>query len=267
MWRAHRLVFELLSPLHVGWRKLGNLQATRRYVPARAVWGALTARIVRDAGGCNYDAVGTAVNSELAFTYLYPSARPDGVETWPWQIDEFDWRFLGSYAGTALTDGRKAEEGMLHETEYIASRTRDGGPVFLIGYIFVHENSTLRWCEALRRLQFGGERSYGWGRVRTIAVEHEEVLTAYPELVWQLEGRRPTATVAQNGRLLAHARGKGIACQGMVEPLLGRVTSTSSGAFGEYPSEAVVCWEPGSTLESTCTFEIGPFGIWEAISP
>ncbi len=46
---------------------------------------------------------------------------------WPWtdRWDKFAWTFLGSYASTALENGRSAEAGSLHETEYIAPYTRN----------------------------------------------------------------------------------------------------------------------------------------------
>ncbi|MGB9873322.1 MAG: hypothetical protein ACPLYD_16895, partial [Anaerolineae bacterium] len=128
---VYKIVFRLLSPLHCGWFKQGNVQRTRPYVTGKILWGALTARLTRDVPdlGGDYVMVGQRVNAELAFTYLYPATGQD-VDLWPWgDPDEFAWRYLNSYAGTALDyDRNAAEEGSLHETEFIAPVTRDGQP-------------------------------------------------------------------------------------------------------------------------------------------
>jgi hypothetical protein len=47
-WIGYRVVFRLRSPLHIGWRKAGNVQVTRPYLTGRSFWGALTERLVRD---------------------------------------------------------------------------------------------------------------------------------------------------------------------------------------------------------------------------
>jgi len=173
-WTAYQVSFRLLTPLHIGWRKLGNLQQTRPYVTGRSLWGALTARLTRELGRRDYPDIGKGVNQQLAFTYFYPSIQLDGSLLWPWpdQWDEFAWTFLGSYASTALENAHNVEAGSLHETEFIAPYTREGEPTYLVGYIFENDNLKLdrqsplvNWQSVLEKLQFGGERSYGWGRV------------------------------------------------------------------------------------------------------
>ena len=49
-WTHYRLKFRLISPLFVGFRRSGNLWETRRYVPGKVLWAALTARLTRDRG-------------------------------------------------------------------------------------------------------------------------------------------------------------------------------------------------------------------------
>ena len=34
-WHCFRLTYELRSPLHIGYHKVGNVQRTRYYIPAR----------------------------------------------------------------------------------------------------------------------------------------------------------------------------------------------------------------------------------------
>jgi len=164
-WSLYQVSLRILSPIHIGWRKTGNLQQTRPYVTGKTLWGALTARLVRDDGGTNYPEIGKSVDDTLRFTYFYPTTNPDTVEIWPWgNPSEFSWLYLGSYPSTALS-GKTAEEGSLHETECIPPKTRSGEQVYLIGYIIEKEGCNLHWQDALQRIQLGGERDMvggGW---------------------------------------------------------------------------------------------------------
>ncbi len=267
MWTAHQVVFELLSPLHIGYHKIGNLAATRRYVPGRAIWGALTSRITRDTGGRDYAEVGQSVYEQLAWTYFFVSTSPGQVSLWPWNGKEyeFEWLYLNSLASTALEDGHSAEEGALHEVEYIAPRTRTGERVFLNGYLFERDGSTLDWRDALNRFQIGGERSYGWGRVSpfTITPVDGACFGIYPA---QKDTERPVIEVPGGCSLVAHTLASGSDdYEGAVEPLVGRETDTAKAAFGVLPSSAVVCWTPGTRTLGTHKFQIGLHGIWELV--
>ena len=264
MWKAHQIVLELLSPLHVGHRRIGNLASTRRYVPGRAIWGALTARITRDAGGQDYAEVGRRVHEELAWTYFFVSATPGKVPLWPWGGNghEFEWLYLSSFASTALEDGHSAEEGALHEVEHIAPRTRFGDQVYLTGYLFEREGSTLNWRGALNRLQIGGERSYGWGRVRPFAVTPLEgpCFGIYPA---HTNSDRPVIEAPGGLALAAHTLAfDSDNYEGAIEPLVGRETDTANSAFGVLPSSAVVCWTPGTRTLETRKYQVAGHGIW-----
>ena len=154
-WRAYRLTFRLLSPLHVGYYKLGNLQRTRHYVPGRNFWAAATARLTRLLSGHDYEAVGGFVRRHMAFGYffpavtedapLYPSYDAGGVSYGPPETtlpaEHFEHLLLSSYAATALDDDRRAAtEGSLHEVECLLSLATSGAPVFLIGHVFARED-------------------------------------------------------------------------------------------------------------------------------
>src|SRR5574341_188682 len=135
-WTPYLVIFKLLSPIHVGWRKIGNMQQTRPYVTGRALWGSLTACLVREGGGNDYKTMGEEVDKQLAYSYFYPSADKKECDFYWDDWEEFSWKYLGSYVGTALQKGRGAENGSLHEIEFIAPVTRDNKPVHLVGYIF-----------------------------------------------------------------------------------------------------------------------------------
>ena len=264
-WTAYQVTFRLLSPLHIGWRKLGNLQQTRPYVTGRSLWGAFTARLTREFGSNDYEGVGKQVDQQLAFTYFYPSTQPDNVLLWPWpdQWDEFAWTFLGSYASTALENVRNAEAGSLHETEHIAPYTRTGQQVYLIGYIFEKDNCHLKWQSVLNRLQLGGERGYGWGRVSSKGkprqVSNNECF-AYKLIP---NSARPLLSAQKATRLLAHMIVKDDKeVRGVnVEPLVGRETRNSA-AFGKEHSSAEICWLPGGNVNKAETFQIQQKGLW-----
>lgn len=267
-WIAYKVTFRLLSPLHIGWRKLGNLQQTRPYVTGRNMWGAFTARLTREQGNSGYKAVSKQVDEELAFTYFYPSTDPGKVLLWPWKSDEFSWTFLGSYTSTALESSRTAEVGSLHETECIApyarnSRVHPGPvPVYLIGYIFVRDGCSLAWQQALSKLQMGGERSYGWGRVRLEGKLTKE--TRCFDYDFDGTGDHPQITVPSGKELLAHTCAESVASNGSIEPLVGRETETNNSvSFGKTFTYANICWAPGSTVIEEKTFQIMARGIWK----
>ncbi|MDI7275812.1 MAG: CRISPR-associated protein [Anaerolineae bacterium] len=283
-WTAFAVALRLLSPLHVGAGGEGNLQRTRPYVTGKALWGALTARLARDWPDLqgDYARAGRQVSEELAFSYFYP-ARGDRVDPWPWgqTADEFRWCYIDSYASTALDHGSGgADEGSLHEVEYIAPVSRDGRPVNLLGYVFQAEGARLPWQDVLPRLQLGGERGYGWGRVEVEGIEGippDRVLfqmyDADPE-TWP-----PVLTAGDHGEggtfLLAHAlaidcadagavRRAVAGLSGQVEPLVGRETESASG-FGARLSAARIAWVPGTRVTAGIHFRIGRYGLWEGV--
>ncbi len=60
--------------------------------------------------------------------------------------DIFAWLFLGSYASTALENERvQRREAYTRNKVRIAPYTRDGQPVYLVGYIFEHEDCQFDW--------------------------------------------------------------------------------------------------------------------------
>jgi len=295
-WTTYRVAFRLLSPMHIGWRKLGNMQQTRPYVTGRVLWGAYTARLTRELRSRDYEGVGEEVDRQLAFTYFYPAISsdpdkppdPDKVDLWPWGNsrekdgpEKFSWLFLGSYASTALSDGHSSEEGSLHETEFIAPfvRTRtpneEPQPIYLIGYIFERQKpaSNSKYVVNVRQdmlddLQIGGERSYGWGRVKVHSAKplnEDDSKTCFGYKL-DCKGNLPEITVPKDGALLAHTEAESLEVKkvenGTLEPLVGRET-TSPTTFGKVVSKADICWVPGTTITEEKTFQIQPRGIWK----
>ncbi|NJR61014.1 MAG: hypothetical protein HC769_20600 [Cyanobacteria bacterium CRU_2_1] len=279
-WKAYRVVFKLKAPMHVGCGKVGNVQRTRPYVTGRVFWGALTMRLTRDAtsgsatNSNQYKTFGDQVNSHLAFTYFYPTIaklkenHSEGYEiAFPWDNEsQFRRRFLSSYASTALVYPQQAaDEGLLHEVEFLSPRTLDEGKqVYLIGYVFEKEGSTLQWQDACQRLQMGGERGYGWGDVKCVEIKSLENHDLFEEQVTFNGGG--DSPIIQAERLLAHASSTGITATGEIEPLVGREWR-SHNTTNRYAGQHVekfgdICWIPGSVVERSLDFVIRDFGIW-----
>jgi hypothetical protein len=268
-WKGYQISLRLLSPLHIGWRKSGNLQQTRPYITGRALWGALTSRLTRDQQHNDYVGVGKQVDQQLAFTYFYPSDIEDRVRLWPWdeEWDEFAWMYLSSYVSTSLKDGHAAEEGSLHETELISPRTRDGKQVYLTGYIFAREDCQLHWRDALQRLQIGGERGYGWGRLSLLADCDKKPVGkdahCFEDFKFVDGTDKPILeATSHEAKLLAHAIADIHEAPGEIEPLIGRETD-SIGRFGHLHSKPKVCWKPGKSVSEGDKFSIGCKGIWK----
>ncbi|RJQ30101.1 MAG: CRISPR-associated protein [Peptococcaceae bacterium] len=291
-WSAYLVLFRLLSPLHAGWRKVGNLQQTRTYLPGRNLRGALAARLTRDFGEKrDYQETEEKIDELLRFTYFYPVAPTDiqnlyseftaGTNLkntellWPWEDPEkFAWLFLDSYAGTAISDQRTAEEGTLHETEFISHCTKEGKQVGLIGYIFARNDCALPWKEVLSRLQVGGERTYGWGRLALWGREPEKLkveegkIKCFGCTVYAGESKDntypggPVFSLEKEQPLLAHAKAETVECRGAIEPVVGRTTKDGA-FFGREISMAEICWVPGSKVKQAAKFCLLKEGLWK----
>ncbi len=190
-WQMRCWAWRLQGPLHVGYPPAGALNRARLYVPARALWGAVTAELARRLAGRgnfpHYQEVGEAVGKQIRFTYLYPAQRRErGWRLWlptyragqglSWMPRTFGRneerhegdvgipdrlfrrRLLHGRASTSVAPGSlAAEDGSLRETECIqpfwASDTPGEGPepLFMAGTLFVHDD--FAYTEALNNLQ------------------------------------------------------------------------------------------------------------------
>ena len=300
-WTAYKVTLQLCSPLHIGAGKLGNLQYSRTYITGRNLWGALTSRLTRDAHTLSaplpqaYQDMGRSLPNKLAFTYFFPTTDPTGRQALFPHLDSrgslgygrqanglpqmstsaFRYRMVSTYAGTALEPSAcRAEDASLHEVECLTHYTRDGGePVYLTGYVFQAENCELGWWDAFDRLQIGGERGYGWGRIKT---EGKPVLWDGKSLFGEQVDARPgfwppVLEAKRGGCLLAHTLASSFqelgivhGVNGPVEPLVGRETRLDT-RFGVHLSKASICYAPGSRLAMDASFRIGHYGIWEAL--
>jgi len=263
-WQSYRVVWRLRSPLRVGWRSVGNLQQTRPYVPGKVIWGALTARLTRDLGngadGKAYRAVGQRLQEAMRFGYFWPTTAPP-TPRYPWdEPAQFAYDFLASMMSTALDyDSVSAEEGSLHEAEYLRPYAPDGAPVYLVGFLWADEEvlqrNGLPWKEALPHVLLGGEWHYGWGRV------HLEALDPLPHP----DISNPEAFSWGKDRVPAHVLATGEAAarlQGPVEPLMG--WEMLPDGRKSLPLEAQLAFQPGAKVKvQPVDFRIGSYGVWE----
>lgn len=282
-WRAFQVVLRLRSPLHVGCGTAGNLQRTRPYITGRVLWGALTMRLTRDAvqgrgpatDSLKYREVGDQVHQSLAFTYFYPALKSgnDYRVAWPWENEgSFRHRFVSSYPGTALSYPQKsAAEGMLHEVEFISPNTLDTGElVFLKGYMFEKEGYTLDWQPALKRLQLGGERGYGWGSVELVLASqcNDEHLFG-GVATFKGDGGVPVVHLPVDGCLLAHTLAENLPVAGDAEPLVGREWRSDAPRrryVGQYIAYNDICFIPGTAIHQAFDFEVKQYGVWRGLN-
>ncbi|RKQ84647.1 RAMP superfamily CRISPR-associated protein [Brockia lithotrophica] len=202
-WKMYRWVWRLEAPLYIGTTPAGQLNRTRLYVPARTLWGALTAELARkkassSGGSPNYKGEGDKLREKTRLSYLFP-AQPVDQDWIAWiPIYEFGkgllWRredrsrevkdrefrrwLLTTRMGTAIDpNSDTVSEGTLRENEVVnqwsfwGEKHGDFLPVLFSGYIFIfndddHDTLKRELETKTKELFIGGDTRYGLGRVR-----------------------------------------------------------------------------------------------------
>jgi len=277
-WREHRLVFALESPLHIGAGKVGNLQRTRSYLPGRNLWAAMTERLVRDTipspTSKHYKCMGNQVAKNLIFSYFYPALK-EGKKYkryHPWEEENcFAFLFLDSIGSTAIDHSRgAAEHGSLHEVEFIRPKARPrsreclGPQVYLVGALYERVGGTPEgWCRALERLQVGGERGYGWGRLRLAQGPQKdnpakECTRQWPVKELEAGDYTDAHVLIYNGT----SPPEGL-IQGTIEPLIGWERNNEKRARSPWHlSQADIAYAPGALLSQRARFRVAEYGRW-----
>jgi len=280
-WKCYYVTYELKSPLHVGHIRVRYLNRTRYYIPARALWGAVTAMLTQSGfshgGGAegDYESVGNWVRENLVFSYFFvilgnellvPKYTVDGLKYGRMRLHEFERCCVSSNATTAIDPQvRAAEFGSLHEIEFIAPHAIDGTPLRIGGWIFFSDNAhdaidgESGWEKYLCKLKVGGERRYGLGSMQCKSKELCERLMEYSI---HLDDSRPSVTVPAGKPILAHVPADFGDISGDIEPIVGRETRENSSNFGMMLTKGQVCWTPGSIVKKDTTFMIAGNGIW-----
>lgn len=272
-WQLFCLTYELLSPLHIGYHKVGNVQRTRYHLPARNLWGAVTERLTR--GGFqgqnvpqgDYQKIGKWVKDHCRFSCFFvsegnsvlaPCYKSDGLYYGSLTQAEFQRRYLDSHVTTAVDAATtSAAEGSLHEVEFVspypAGAKNMSEHTCLTGWVFLKDEARnilgteQRWRAWLGDLHVGGERRYGFGRLRILSLKEDSTLDGLPV---QTDLPSPRVYFQTNDTLFAHILAQGIYARGTVEPVVGRETSCSH-AFGFNLTQGMVYWAPGSVLTAS----------------
>lgn len=278
VWSLYCLVWQVEAPLHIGVVPAGMLNRTRLYVPARTLWGALTAELARTKAVSfpEYQQIGEKLQRETRLSYLYPAEEIGGKwQVWlpryqgdaglVWEREdgrvEVEWRFrmrlLNARPGTAIEpESDTAAEGTLREFEVISPYWRDEDsvprPVALVGYIFCRDGELLQELEKVRVLWVGGDSRYGLGRLKQVTCQPADQF--FKEAV-DLQGDQPMVKTA---RVLAHT----ISSSGRAR-LVGAVERL--GGWDMRTEDLVVqelTWVPGSVSKEPQDFEIQENGLW-----
>lgn len=293
-WSIFRWVWQLEGPLYVGMPPAGSLNRTRLYVPARALWGALTAELSRreaqNGKEPQYQSVGESLQKDYRFSYLFPVEKVEATwRAWlptyrdalglAWAREDqpeqavgdrqFRRRLLSTRPGTSIdasTDA--AHDGSLRETECIEvrwrdDRGRDAGSVAMAGYVFIqigkdkakYSPARVR-LDALDTLFVGGDSRYGLGRLHRVGCER-----VTPERIFGApvtpDGEQPPRI--ETATAWAHARADA--------PLAGALEFLGGwdrGSIRSLDSEAPL-WQPGSKASSALQWTIEPNGLWSYV--
>ena len=277
-WSLYRWVWRLESPVHIGAAPAGMLNRTRLYVPARTLWGALTAELAR-AKATNfpdYQQIGEKLQRETRLSYLYPAEEIDGK----WQVwlplyqedaglvwehgdgkveveRQFRIRLLITRPGTAIEpESDTAAEGTLREFELISPYWRGDGtspqPVALVGYIFCKDAALVQELKPIQTLWVGGDIRYGLGRLDRVVWGQADRFFGEPV---DLQGEAP---VVKSFRVLAHTLPSSDSARlvGAMERLGGWDMPTGGMKIQE------LTWAPGSVSKNLQDFVIQEDGLW-----
>ncbi len=305
-WHPYLLTFRLRSPLHIGFHKVMHLFRTRAYVPARPFWGALTAKLTRRLESSNYREVGEFLKKVVRFGYFYlsdgnnvfiPKYTKEGLKFGNLSQIEFERKYIGSLISTSIEPySLTAEEGMLHEVEFISpyeieGKNEEPKSVFLKGLLWISERSVgklavqvnkndfsitdgknnVRFSDLASTLQVGGERKYGFGQLeldRKNGIKKVDTWDLRPlgfDGTWKTYKSEVILELKKNEFIWSHTKyNSDLKIKGNIEPIVGRDWS-DRGAGRELKSHGL-CWAPGSILMEDKTFKVTEdFGIWEML--
>lgn len=297
-WELYRWVWVLKSPLFVGRTPAGALNRCRLYIPARSLWGAITAEIARinNENFPDYATIGNEIKKSIRFTFLFPAIKTGkGWKAWLpcylegkglcWVLENenknqkncisnsaFRAKLLGTRPGTAIDPKNySAEESSLHETECIQtywrlndmSTQKEYNSVGMIGYIFLQKNS--HYLESLKKIKnlfIGGDTRYGFGKL--IRSEFSEQTKVFGEAV-DLSKEAPVIT---SYRVLGPTEKE--QTENESNPIMIGDLEVFSG--WDYTSKSKeedfnkIYWIPGSSIsskENKANWRIEPSGFWK----
>ena len=287
-WTLYRWTWVLRAPLYLGLPPAGSLNRTRLFVPARTLWGALTAELARHearGGVADYGGVGNTLCQDARFGYLFPAefsdARwrawlpiyRDGLGlVWAREDDpnsyladrDFRRRVLDARSGTAIDpQSDAAEEGSLRETECIQPRWRGedgaaGMALAMTGYVFLREDALRQRLETIWQVFVGGDTRYGLG-----LMEREEALIPDERFFGdhvELDGENSPIVTSSVLRAHAVTEGPEPMLSGARERVVGWSWNRLDGGEREEP-----LWAPGSKTASPERWCLCDVDIWKPV--
>lgn len=233
---------------------------------------------------------------------LYPNYTEDGfgfgeegADKYALSEDEFERKFISSYTSTALDKtSSTAEEGSLHEVELITDKDKESGEnVELTGYLFtdleenrgyvdnelpvsienmgdegidlIINNVEFEVFNTIKKIQVGGERSYGFGWLELEDTSKEEEQVFGKEVDLSTEKPRIESEVALSHVVVKDKNENHLneikEIKGDLEPLVGREWREKKGA-GQKVSAAKICLVPGTRFKGKSGIMIGEYGLW-----
>lgn len=290
-WKLYRWTWILDSPLHLGTTPAGILDRTRLYVPARTLWGAVTAEIARKQSNKfpDYKDIGEKLLENVRFSYLFP-AKKVGDQWHPWlpkyvngqgliwcsstgnQIEDRKFRswLLYTRPATAISPSNEvAEEGTLREHEILLPYSRWGKDtiekVGLTGYVFIKQqneaNQIKNELSDLTKIFVGGDIRYGQGWLSQEKPLVDVEITKNAFFGYEVNTENPDCPEIITSHLLAHTliNKDSILINGNLEAFSGRNMLQEQNSLSA--SEHV--WVPGSSLSMSHNFSIEKQGIWK----
>jgi len=191
--------------------------------------------------------------------------------------------FIGSYVSAGMDYGcHSAMNAMLHEIEYIRPHVVYNGEyldTYLVGGVWVNpgadregnkvqtKDSTLMINKesALDQLTVGGERGYGFGRLKLTEMRQDCLGLSS----WEVQERELNDLIVmppdQTKPILAHIKYEsGQRYEGILEPIVGREWDAEKGA-GRSIAQGIVCIAPGGWCNASA-YDIDGHGLWKAIA-
>ena len=310
-WRCYELRFKAKSGIHVGYRKLGMINQTRYYILGKTMWGAVTAILSRNImekyNPEDYKKMGEFVKEHLIFSYFYPTLNDqpmypnyDNKKGLVFGEDktkeEFEKEFVSSYVSTAVDpSSRTAEDGSLHEFEYIKHETE------FVGHLFANDGNGIRFennsilinalddnvkltqnislFDTIKQIQVGGERNYGFGWLELVPdIDKKEKQDKVKVDIYNSKVKvnlKENLTLETTGdgtelTALAHVNIENLnfeSIRGDIEPFLGREWENGKNkkGAGQKISDPKICLTPGTKfqLKENIKIEINAHGTWK----
>lgn len=294
-WECKEIEYELKTPIHIGkGQKLGIIDRTRYYIPGKTMWGAAVAKIGKEkdlSDDEEWKDLRDFVRENMIFTYFYiynkedseiliPKYNEDGLEFGVNKLSErkFENKYIASFASAAVEkDSGTSSEGDLHEIELIKDKTDPDKPVYIKGYVLINKDNFEdqdgydldSFIESTKKLQVGGERNYGYGKIERVNVNPDKDKLFNIDL--ELDCEKPIVNIDNNSHnLFAHLLvrdddesyfSKLKEINGDLEPLVGREWKDSPGKNANYEGVGVA---PGSRIKLKDIDDYDPTNCKEA---